>query len=111
MSVSLKHVLLSSVFLIGAGMATSALAADANPIFGQATIQKTNPTENKAVVGKGAYADLYGYYGNYYNNQAGLYGLYGSYYKSSSYYSTAASYAGYASTYYGYASSYQAAGQ
>lgn len=109
----LNQALRSSALLLGVGLVTStpALASDVNPIFGQAAAQKTSVAENKAVKGKGAQADLYGYYGNYYNNAAGQYGMFGAYYRNSSYYATASTYASYASTYYGYASSYQAAGQ
>jgi hypothetical protein len=80
-----------------------ARAESDNPIFGQASVQKTSVSENKAVIGKGYYADLYGYYGNYYNAVAGQYGAQGSYYRSSSYYYNAYVYAGYAQYYYGQA--------
>src|SRR5271166_4083513 len=72
----------------GAMVALSAPAypAERNPIFGKAAVKINTEKANKAVSGKGYYADYYGYYGNYYNNYAGYYGNQGLYYKNYSYY-------------------------
>jgi hypothetical protein len=78
-----------------------------SPIFGQAAVKVTTQTQNRGVVGKGYYADYYGFYGNYYSNLASQYGLYGLYYKGYSYYNSAQSYAQNAANDYGYASYYQ----
>jgi hypothetical protein len=85
--------------------------AEDNPIFGRAVVKIHTPKQNKAVTGKGFYADLYGYYGNYYNNIAGAYGNNGMYYKSYSDYYSAYLYSGYATTDYYYAYVYQLNGQ
>lgn len=106
MSKALNSTLLGGALLASlAGLAPA--SADTNPMFGNALVQKTSATENKAIVGKGSYADYYGYYGNYYNNLAGYYGNAGLYYKSYSNYYSAYSYASYATTYYYYAYYYQ----
>lgn len=107
------RVLLTAALAAGAAVAISgsASAQTKSPIFGGAAVQVTTAAQNKDVVGKGYYANLYGYYGNYYSNLASQYGLYGSYYQSYSYYNSAQNYAYDAYTYYGYASTYQKAGQ
>jgi hypothetical protein len=81
--------------------------AEDNPIFGKAAVKIHTPKQNKAVTGKGYYADLYGYYGNYFNNLAGVYGNNGMYFKSYSDYYSAYTYSGYATTDYYYAYYYQ----
>lgn len=82
-----------------------------SPIFGTADVKVTSQAENKTVVGKGAYANLYGYYGNYYASYATLYGTLGYYYQNYSYYNSASSYAYDAYQYYYYASYYQQRGE
>ena len=101
--------LLTTAALAGALLAApSAFAGELkSPIFGKAVASVTTADQNKSTVGKGYYADLYGFYGNYYNNIAGYYGIYGSYYKSYSYYYSAYTYSGYATNYYYYAYYYQ----
>ncbi len=50
-----------------------------SPIFGTASVSATTVAENKAVVGKGYYADYYGSYGIEFANYAAAYGNYGDY--------------------------------
>ncbi len=83
---------------------TSVTYADSvSPIFGNAKVKPLTTSEDKAVVGKGYYADYYGSYGIQNANYAALYGQYG-------YYGTAAAYADYAYQFFAAAASYQAAG-
>jgi hypothetical protein len=56
--------------------ASSAQAADKNPIFGTAKVTTLSKVDNTKVAGKGAYADYYGYYGNLYSSYANYYGNY-----------------------------------
>jgi hypothetical protein len=89
-----------------------ACAGSTSPIFGNASVQITTPSENKAVVGKGITAAYYAYYGNYYSSLAHQYAGYGDYYNAynildgsnksnyQSYYGTAATYSYYAYSYY-----------
>src|ERR1700739_1011993 len=61
----------------GAAMALvagTAVAADVSPIFGHADVKATTAAENKGIVGKGEYGELYGYYGTYYASYATQYG-------------------------------------
>ena len=95
-------------------VAGPACAEPASPIFGNASVQVTTPSENKAVVGKGLTAALYAYYGSYYTSQAVYYGNLGDYYNTynayyggsnyksdyQNYYSSASSYSYYAYQYY-----------
>lgn len=61
--------------IIAAVSATSAFAGEAvSPLFGKATARITTSAQNKSTVGKGQYADYWGYYGNYFSYQAGVYG-------------------------------------
>ena len=99
-------------------VAGPACAERASPIFGNASVQVTTPSENKAVVGKGLTAAYYAYYGSYYISQAVYYGDLGNYYnaydsyyggttyKSSyqSYFKSASNYAYLSYYYYGIAS-------
>ena len=100
--------------LLLAGAATLGLvgtAQAASPLFDNVGAVKVNTTEqNKAVVGKGATADYYGYYGNYYNNLAGYYGNRGLYYNNYSNYYSAYAYTGYASNNYYFAYYYSVRG-
>jgi len=88
-----------------------AYPAERNPIFAKAHLTINTGKANKAVSGKGYYADYYGYYGNLYNSYAGIYGNEGSYYKNYSYYYTAYTYSNYASNDYYNAYYYQLHGQ
>ena len=47
-----------------------------SPIFGAADAMLTSVAKNKAIIGKGAYADYNGYYGNVYSSYANTYGNY-----------------------------------
>ena len=89
-------------------LSTTAHAAQSkSPIFGDASVATTSVEKNKTIIGKGAYSDYYGYYGNLYNNYAGLYGLVAAYVGEGStktnYYYYAYSYASSAATNYYYA--------
>jgi hypothetical protein len=90
----MKKLLLASV----AALAFSAVpaAADTSKIFGNASAKVLTPDANKQVVGKGYYADLYGYYGYAY--------------KSTGYYAAAYNYAYYSYVYLYYAYVYQTYG-
>lgn len=90
---------------------TSAYPAERNPIFGKAAVQVNTGKANKAVSGKGYYADYYGYYGNLYNNYAGYYGTEGAYYKNYNYYYYAYQDSSIAANDYYYAYYYQLHGQ
>src|SRR5437660_2892880 len=104
----MRNALSTSVMAAGIILALAGLAQarNENPIFGQA-VQKTNSSENKTIVGKGAYADYYGYYGNLYNSYAGQYGQYGYSYADYSSYYYAYIYANAAANNYYYAYYYQ----
>jgi hypothetical protein len=80
--------------------ALAAQGGPSNPVFGQAQVQKLTAAQDKAVVGKGYYGQLYGYYGLYYSSLASQYGSYGLYNSNYSYYYSAYTYANYASSYY-----------
>ena len=95
--------------IVGAG---SAIAGEVkNPIFGAAPAKVLSLGQNKGVVGKGAYADYYGYYGNVYASYAQTYGNYAysgydpvnNYYYAYYYANVASSnyYNAYINTYYG----------
>ena len=84
-------------------LAAPAYAAPENPIFGKAIVKINTPAQNKAVSGKGYYADYYGYYGNLYNDIAGKYGYLAYYFKNYSYYYSAYAYSSYATNDYYYA--------
>ena len=108
---------MTKVLFVGLLACSSLLAArlahaeSKSPIFGQAAVQLTTPSQNKNVIAKGYYADLYGYYGNYYASLAVYYGTYASYNKIASDYNSAASYAYTAYQDYSSAYSYQRSGQ
>ncbi len=61
-------------------------AETVSPIFGSAAVVPTTPAQNKSILGKGYYADMYGSWGIDYADYALYYGSYG-------YYNDAASYA------------------
>jgi len=97
--------LFTAVFL--ASLATPLLAKSPSPILGGANVTALSKDQSAQVVGKGYYADLYGYYGLIASNNANYYGLYGHYYKSYSYYYYASQYAYDAYYYFYYAYYYQ----
>jgi hypothetical protein len=73
-----KTALLASM-LATASAGTALAASDTNPIFGGAKTTQLTSTENKAVTGKGTYANYYGYYGNLYAYNAYYYSYYARY--------------------------------
>ena len=87
----LSHVMLATAataFLSTAAMATE----QKSPVFGASGAKLTSAGQNKATVGKGAYADYYGYYGQLYAYYAYYYGSYARY--------TSQSYSDYYTAYY-----------
>jgi hypothetical protein len=64
-----------------------------SPIFGSAKIAPTTSAENKNIVGKGYYADYYGYYGYLYAYYATSYASSGYAYRDANSYYTAYQYA------------------
>lgn len=86
---------LSSVMLAAAAtsfLSTAAIAAEQkSPVFGNSVAKLTSVDKNKATVGKGAYADYYGYYGY-------LYSYYSYYYANLGYQNK--SYSSYYNAYY-----------
>lgn len=78
----------ASLIVIAGSMCAPAVshADPVSPIFGTASVQTTTTEQNKSIVGKGYYADLYGSYGIDYADYASYYGYYG-------YYADAANYA------------------
>lgn len=103
----MRKTLLVAASLAAFAMGGTASYAAPSDMFGSSAVKPMTAKETKSVVGKGTYADLYGYYGNLYNNIAGYYGLLGAYYKSSSYYYNAYYYSYYATQYYYSAYYYQ----
>jgi hypothetical protein len=85
----------AAAVLLAAGAAQAA-----NPFVDGLDAKINTVADNKKVVGKGATANFYGYYGNYYNNLAGYYGNYGLYANNYSYYYNAYSYSNTAASYY-----------
>jgi hypothetical protein len=111
-----KSLLLGTFAVLASAPVVSAVSAEPSPIFGKASVQITTVAENKKVIGKGQYGELYAYYGNYYANQAAVYGSLGQYYgylangEGTNFYYQAYLDAGYAVTYYNYAYTYEKAG-
>lgn len=100
----MKRVIISGLIaMAGVAIGPVAHAGSNSPIFGGAEVTPLTTAQNKAVVGKGYYADYYGSYGISSADYASLYGQYGDY-------GTAAAYANYAYQYFAIAASYQAAG-
>lgn len=60
-------------------------AGTVSPIFGGAVVVPTTTAQNKAIVGKGYYADMYGSWGIDYADYASYYGYYGNYNDAASY--------------------------
>lgn len=98
-------------------LTTASLAA--NPLLGDSSsAEVVGDKELAQVKGSGAYAQYYGYLGNYYTGLAGQYGAYAQYYNylgysgpngtATSWYSTASDYAysAYSNYYYAYIYSY-----
>ena len=65
--------------LLSLTSAWPAIASDQSPVFGKAKVQVLSKQDNAKVVGKGAYADYYGYYGNLYSYYANYFGSYARY--------------------------------
>jgi len=97
--------LLASTALVGALLASSgAMAIESkSPIFGKAATSLTSIDQNKSTVGKGYYADYYGYYGYLYSYYAYYYAYYGYAYSNTNYYYYAYSYSSSATNYLYYA--------
>ncbi len=74
-----------------------------SPIFGTASVKPTTDEQNKSILGKGYYADMYGSYGIDYADYASYNGYYGNY-------DAAASYAYHAYEAFNAASYYQSIG-
>lgn len=91
------------LILSAAAIGPAAHAREVSPIFGGASVMPLTTAQNKAVVGKGYYADYFGSYGIDFANYASLYGQYGDY-------ASAATYADYAYQYFSVAYSYQVQG-
>ncbi len=96
---------IAASFLVLTGLASLPIArADTlSPIFGSASVTPTSTAQNKSILGKGYYADAYGYYGINFANCAAAYGQYGDY-------NSAAAYANAAFQYFDAAAYYQAVG-
>ncbi len=103
--------------LVAVAAAGPAYAESVSPIFGHATVQVTTASENKGIVGKGTYGELYAYYGSLYASYAVQYASIGQYYGyssttgGSSYFYDAYLYASYATSYYYNAYYYQSRGE
>lgn len=93
----MKKLLLTTVAVIAFSAAPA--AADTSKIFGQANAKVLTVDANKQVVGKGYYADYYGYYGYLYSYYANYYAYYGYAYSSANYYYSAYTYSYYATQY------------
>ncbi len=93
----------ASLVLAGLANLPAARADALSPIFGTASVSPTSTAQNKSILGKGYYADAYGYYGINFANAAAAYGQYGDY-------NSAAAYANAAFQYFDAAAYYQAAG-
>ncbi len=101
----MKALLVAGAMLVS--LVPIANANETSPIFGTAKVAVTTADENKAVIGKGVDADLYGYYGTYYSGLATQYGSLGFYYANATYYQYAYQYAYDSYYYYYYANYYQ----
>ena len=104
----MRHVIIASVIALAA--VGNAKAGDVSPIFGKADVTVTTQKENKAIVGKGAVADVYGYYGNLYSYNANVYGNLGFSTKIPAYYADAYGFAYNSYVYYFNAYNYQRLG-
>jgi hypothetical protein len=93
----MKKLLLASAAALAFSAAPA--AADTAQIFGNASAKILSPDANKKVVGKGYYADYYGYYGYLYSYYANTYAYYGYVYSSADNYYAAHVYSYYASQY------------
>jgi hypothetical protein len=88
-------------------MSVAGNADKGSPIFGSAKITPTTNPENKNIVGKGYYADYYGYYGYLYSYYATSYASSGYSYGDANSYYTAYQYANSAANSLYYAWYYQ----
>ncbi len=73
------------VVLSVAGIPSIGHADTISPIFGKAAVVPTTTTQNKSILGKGYYADMYGSWGIDYADYALYYGNYGDYADAASY--------------------------
>jgi hypothetical protein len=80
-------------------MAPMSVSAETSKVFGNSGAKILSPDANKKVVGKGYYADLYGYYGYVYAYYAYYYAYYGYAYANANYYYNAYVYSYYATQY------------
>ena len=90
-----------------AGLAATPVSGHADmlsPVFGAASVTPTTTVQNRAIVGKGYYADMYGSWGIDNANWSTYLGYYG-------YYNDAANYAYNAYVSFNAAAYYQAIGQ
>lgn len=95
----------SALLVVGLAAVPSTGRADTiSPVFGAAAVVPTTPAQNKSILGKGYYADMYGSWGLDYADYAVYYGTYG-------YYADAASYAYGAYQAFSAAAYYQSYGQ
>jgi hypothetical protein len=74
-----------SLMLAASGAMAESAVTPGNAIFGKAAVAATSEAENKAIVGKGYYADYYGSYGIQSANYAAEAGSYGDYYSAQDY--------------------------
>ncbi len=100
----LAKVVVSSLVWGALASLPTARADTLSPIFGSASVTPTSTAQNKFILGKGYYADTFGYYGISFANAAAAYGQYGDY-------NSAAAYANSAYQYFNAAAYYQATGQ
>ncbi len=100
----LAKIVISSLVLAALASLPAARADTLSPIFGSASVTPTSTAQNKSILGKGYFADAFGYYGIDFANCAAAYGQYGDY-------NSAAAYANAAYQYFDAAAYYQATGQ
>lgn len=74
-------------------IATPAAASGVDKVFGKAAVKTLTTEDNKAVKGKGYYADYYGYYGYMNSYYSYYYASLGYNYKNAGYYYSAYQYA------------------
>ncbi len=76
----LKLLVGSALVVVGlVAVPTSGRTETISPIFGTATVVPTTSAQNKSILGKGYYADMYGSWGIDYADYAAYYGYYGQY--------------------------------
>ena len=80
--------LIAGTALVALGVVASpsvGRAEPVSPIFGDASVVLTTPAQNKSILGKGFYADLYGSWGIDYTDYALYYAQYGVYNQAATY--------------------------